>query len=503
MSNHEKSNTFTLYKDEIEHARKLLDKNASVNTSRTTAERYANTGINALPHVSDPIFHVADTRHHRNSAKAGKQLDHLLKSKYKQTETPITSNIAPLEEYRNSPEERINSKNIDPKFRERNVLIPQKQKRSRSVTSGANHNMYINKNKNESLPSDQPTMVPVPCPCPSSDHTEKCKKNNHECESSHKTSESSECECEPLCQYCYFWDGYWPFMGGPGIEPPSLEYEVDYVTFNGLLIQKWRANVPTPQVMTFSCKDIFKFTLCNDVCLFDFNFKFENIPGPCQDPTILNVNPQSTQYPLQLNQFLLIEDPNIVVISTPPIQTTDILAAVTYYNSNEAYYNQLLASTDTFETTKNIIMSTQLFFVHINQIKEYVRLSISHNTCCGENIFKVCIKTNNKIEIKETLIPVDQDPSNPNTNDILILQRTIYIEGRYFMTYAVYVCNIKGAIALGTTETIDQRQIPLQLGTMILFGATLPVPNLNTVVPVTDHQRQYINLFQDVILQNP
>jgi len=176
MSNHEKSNTFTLYKDEIEHARKLLDKNASVNTSRTTAERYANTGINALPHVSDPIFHVADTRHHRNSAKAGKQLDHLLKSKYKQTETPITSNIAPLEEYRNSPEERINSKNIDPKFRERNVLIPQKQKRSRSVTSGANHNMYINKNKNESLPSDQPTMVPVPCPCPSSDHTEKCKK---------------------------------------------------------------------------------------------------------------------------------------------------------------------------------------------------------------------------------------------------------------------------------------------------------------------------------------
>jgi len=495
MSNHEKSNTFTLYKDEIEHARKLLDKNTSTgNTSRA---------IGVLPHVSDPTFQVADTRHHRNSSKAGKQLDYLLKSKHKQ---PV--NVAPLEDYLSPPSGRVNSKNIDPKFRERNLLIPQKQKRSRSVTSRAN-DMYAN-DKNESIPLEQPACqnhestststsappCPRPCPppCPPSDH--------NECESSHKPSESSECECEPLCQYCYFWDGYWPFMGGPGIEPPSLEYEVDYVTFNGLLIQKWRANVPTPQVMTFSCKDIFKFNLRNDICLFDFNFKFENIPGPCYDPTILNVNPLSTQYPLQLNQFLLIEDPNIVVVTTPPMQTTDILAAVSYYNSNEAYYNQLLATTDSFENTKNIIMSTQLFFVHVNQIKEYVRLTISHNTCCGENIFKVCIKTNNKIEIKETLIPVDQDPSNPNTNDILILQRTIYIEGRYFMTYAVYVCNIKGAIALGTTETLDQRQIPLQLGAMILFGATLPVPNLNTVVAVTDHQRQYINLFQDVILQN-
>jgi len=282
-----------------------------------------------------------------------------------------------------------------------------------------------------------------------------------------------------------------------------LEYEVDYITFNGLLIQKWRANVLTPQVTTFPCKDIFKLGLTTDICLFDFNIKFENIPGPCQDPTILNVNPQSICYPLQLNQYLLIEDPNIVVIATPGMQTTDILAAVTYYNSNEAYYNQLTTMTDSFENTKNILMSTQLFFVHINQIREYVRLSISHNTNCGENVFTVCFKTNSKIEIKETLIPVDQDPNNPNTNDILILQRTIYIEGRYFMTYAVYVCNIKGAIALGTTETVDQRQIPLQLGAMILFGATLPVPNLNTVVPVTDHQRQYINLFQDVILQNP
>jgi hypothetical protein len=115
----------------------------------------------------------------------------------------------------------------------------------------------------------------------------------------------------------------------------------------------------------------------------------------------------------------------------------------------------------------------------------------------GENTFKVCIETNHNIEIKELLIIVTGDNVPPN---ICILQKTVYINGIYFMTYATYVDNITGAIQLGKTIS-DSRQAPLQLITMLLFEATVPIPNLNTVNITTSQQQLFVKLYKNIILK--
>lgn len=309
---------------------------------------------------------------------------------------------------------------------------------------------------------------------------------------------------EKHCSYTNIWDAYWPFIGS-GDYNPQLIYELDYVSFNGILIEKWNTNLQTPTATFFPIKDILRLNLHTGCDMFDFDFKFENIPAT-GNSTVININPKSTILPFHLNQFVLIKDPNIAV-TEPGVSPSNILAAIGYYNSSEMYLNQFTATTDGFGTTKNLFMSTQLFFIHINQIEKEVNLTISHNTGIGENLFKVHIETNARVEIKEILIPVNVIPlsSGDNPLEITIMQRTIYIDEKYFMTYAHYVNDISNASMIGIVPgyTTDTRQTPLQLATMLLFGAIVPVIDLNTVVATTDHERIFVRLYREILEKNP
>ena len=349
-----------------------------------------------------------------------------------------------------------------------------------------------------------------------------------------KLLDNKKCKCHPepqcktdkICDHCNIWNAYWPFYGVIGASPPSLDFQVNYVAFNGSLMERWKTNMETPYVKTFPVKNLLEFvlTIGNDICkkhdsshsldrhstarsiksgCFDFNFRFENIPEPHECTTVIDVSPCSHKYPLLLNQFLLIEDPNIVV-TIPGVSPTNVVGIIGYYSTDELCLNQLTETVDKFNEVKNIFMSSQLFYLHVLEMPDYVKFNLVNNTCLGENAFKVCVETSHNIEVKETLIIVEE------FQHINILQRTMYINGKYFMTYAVYVDNLVGAIQLGKATpppippTIaDARAVPLQLVTMLLFGATVPVPNLNTVDVVTSQQQVIVNLYKNILLQNP
>ena len=273
--------------------------------------------------------------------------------------------------------------------------------------------------------------------------------------------------CAHICSY--IWDAYWPFVGSSGEMDPQLDFELVYTLFNGALVVKWHTSMPTPPTSVFPIKDLLKFNLITGPDCFDFDLHFENIPAE-GTPTSIDISPRSLTFPFSLNQFVLIKDPNIIV-TNPGLSPTDILAAISYYQSTEIYLNQFTKSTDPADVIKNLFFSTQLFFIHLSQTKEPVKLVISHNTALGENLFKVSIETDSKIEIKETVIPV----ITPTDANIAILQRTVYINGIYFMTYAFYINDLLAATSLSSvpTYTPDARQVPLQLVTMLLFGAAL------------------------------
>lgn len=299
------------------------------------------------------------------------------------------------------------------------------------------------------------------------------------------------------------WDAYWPLIGS-GDTDPGLAIELNYLTFNCMLAKKWNVILQTPHVTFFPLKELFKFCLDTGPSIFDFNLKIENIPNS-DSPTIIDINPKSTTYPLLLNQFILIKDINIKV-PDPGTSPTNIMAVIGYYNTNNLYFNQFNSTTDNFDTVKNLFFSTQFFFVHINQIKDEVKLIISHDTMTGENLFKISIETHSNIEIKETIIPLIIDPiSSGDISQMVILQRTIYVNGKYFMTYATFKDDISVARQIGIAPdyVTDARQAPLQLATMLLFGAVVPIIDLNSVIGNTDQEKLFIRLYKEILLKNP
>jgi len=330
---------------------------------------------------------------------------------------------------------------------------------------------------------------------PTTNTNEECKPCQILC-----SSITENISCQKICEYSNIWETYWPFIGSSE-NNPSLEFDLYYATFNSMLVKKWNTNLPTPSTTFFPNKDLFRLNLVTDKSLFDFDFKFENIPSSGSS-TIINICPQSSTYPLNPNQYILIRDPNIVV-TNPGTSPTDILAIIGYYHSKELYINQLTSTLDSFDTIKNLFLSTQLFFMHVTHVPYHVRLIVTHNSTLGENLFCVNIGTNAELEIRETLIPTTITPITPNDNttEIIISQKIIYINGKYFMTYATYINNISGALQLGVVPgyTTDSRQVPLQLAVMLLLGTTAPIVNLETRVGSTDHERAIIRLYNDVL----
>jgi len=190
-----------------------------------------------------------------------------------------------------------------------------------------------------------------------------------------------------------------------------------------------------------------------------------------------------------------------MVITDPLTSPTNVLAAISYYQTNELYLNQFSRTFDSFGTIKNLFLSTQICMIHVNQIKYSVDLSISYNTAVGENLFRIDIDTNHRVEIKECIIPLTIKTSSccDEHTEISILQRTIYIEGIYFMTYAIYINDVLAATKLDTDT--DPRQVPLQLATMILFAPVIPIINLDIVIPTTEQERMLVKLYKEVLKQ--
>lgn len=304
--------------------------------------------------------------------------------------------------------------------------------------------------------------------------------------------------------YTNIWDAYWPFIGSAGTGS-KLDIELDYLTFNGMLVEKWSTSLPTPPINTFPIKDLLKINILSGKTDFDFDIRLENLPSSGA-PVVINISPKSTILPFNLNQFMLIKDSGIV-INSPGVNNTNVLGIVGYYNSSQSYLNNFTQNVDSFENVKNVFLSTQLFFVHVNQIKDDVKLNITHNTGLGENLFKVYIETDSKVEIKEVQIPVIiTNPDNSIQHaDITIEVKTIYINSKYFMTYAYYSNDVTSAQQLINTDGYmsDLRQTPIQLASMLLFGPNVPIVNLDSTNCNTDHERMLVKLFRDVLMKNP
>lgn len=302
----------------------------------------------------------------------------------------------------------------------------------------------------------------------------------------------SEVKCSSKkTDYNYTWDAYWPLIGS-GSDNPRLEFILNYITYNGRVGKKWTTTLPTPITDFFPAKELLNININNGSNIFDFNIHFENIPAS-ENSVIIDINPKSTTFPFNLNQYILIKDPNIISDK----KNTNIMGVIAQYNTNKIYHNQFTGTFNNINIIKNILFSSQLFFIHINQISEIVNLSIVHNTSIGENLFKILIKTNSKVEIKE--IPISMTLCTDNDSfDVNILQKIIYINEKYFMTYATYINDISSAIKIADYIN-DPGKTPIQLVTMLLFNVNGSMVDLNTIVPNTEHERILTRLYKDIL----
>jgi len=305
-------------------------------------------------------------------------------------------------------------------------------------------------------------------------------------------SDELQITCDKNPNYTALWDAYFPFpFSDSNDSDRRLYFELFYTTFSGILIKKWSTSLSTPPVSVFHNKDIFNLSLLTDNSNFDFNFKFENLQP--NSPSI-NIGPKSTISPLNPNQFVLIKDPH-------HSQESTVSAIIAHYNTTDQYLNQFNGSIDSFDRIKNLFISTQLFFIHINQIKERVKLSLAHDSKLGENLLRVMIETDAKVEIKETLIPVkiNADQASDLMVNIVIAKKVVYINGKYFMTYATYINDVYAAVELAGHTNDNIYQLPLQLAIMLLFEAMVPVIDLDKRAGKTEHERLLIRLCRDIL----
>lgn len=279
--------------------------------------------------------------------------------------------------------------------------------------------------------------------------------------------------CKPVyCNPCYNWIAYWPIFG---TQPdPSLRYEVNsYSELSNANTERWAETISTQLGATIPIKNLFRIDLTTGPCNFDFNVRVENTAEP---PAVININPTSTTRGFQLNQFFFIKDPNI---TTDP-DVTNIVGTGSFYNTADIYYNEFTDTTNNFDSTKNLLFTSQLFAVHMQQMKEHVRVSISYNTGNGDDLFKVCIFSACKIEIREEDIVVNV------ADDIVIRKQNVYVNGRYFMTYAYYINNIAGARVL---PIATNKERPIQLARQLLFPGLPTATPLSAAPAVNDQQR--------------
>jgi len=442
MSKHPNAYALNSYNKEIKHVKKILKQ-----SNDPCHNHHAHKQLEKLVHLKK-MKHRGHQNHNDKKIKR-KAMKQILKTRHEQNSDSDSDSC------------------------EQNIYYQPRNQKCCRKPKNCQCNSHADETSEESHP---------PCGC-NKCNGNKCDRNKCSC---------NKCELVE-CTVCHLWDGYWPFIGRDCNESKNIELDAAYLDLTNNLVNKWSSNMLSQQPQ--GCNEpvcgesVCRESVCNEKDLF----KLELNTSPCGSAITLSLSPDCATHPFQLNQFLVIKNKSIPP-PTGPTTPTNILAIIAYYNSQDVLYNELTGGTDTSHSVKNLFFSTQLFFMHIKQIPDYVNLIVSNNASMGDNMFQVCIKTNCKIEIKEKKIAVSTPDSGPFQVNIFL--RTIYINEKYFMTYAIYVDNVAGAISLGTpTFTTDLRQVPLQLGVMLLFAPTAPLVDLTTVTTTNDQQRELVKAF--------
>lgn len=293
----------------------------------------------------------------------------------------------------------------------------------------------------------------------------------------------------------YVWDAYWPFItANTAVENPGFDFENYYIAFNGQAVRKWSVFLPTPIPSEFPARDLFRLELKSERSKFNFDLKFENLM-PADSTSTIEISPHSESYPLNVNQYLLQRDKSLAnsVGSVSQVSHVSYVSMIAFYNTTDYRYNPIIDSIDNFDPVKNLLLSTQLFMLHINQIHEPINVIIAFNSSSGENLFTIDIETSGSVEIRESI----QSVTNELTPDLVIQKKTVYVNGKYFMTHAVYANDIPSALQLGRETEIEK---VIQLATQLIFrNDTGPVDISSQQIRATDdHQRVLIRFSREL-----
>lgn len=304
------------------------------------------------------------------------------------------------------------------------------------------------------------------------------------------------------CNKNYIWPFYWP-LSGSGTNNPSLDIQNIYIGFNNEPVIKWTTNLPTPK-SNLTKKNLFSFVVSTG-CPKDYNFNFKiRFENSAPNKTVIEVSPHSEKFPLLLNQYLIITDPNISVIQ-PGTSPTNVQSTISYFMNKSSFYNPIDESVELSNSVRNLVFANQKLFIHINEIDIPVKIVVG-NSDIGENLANVQLTISvpnsniNQTSIKEKVT----SDINPSTG-VEIKRTTIYIKGIYLMSYVVYEGSIINATDFGKVPTTaDSRQVPLQLESMILYKEPkIPVINLlNTTENGNEFKSNMQVLYRSILLNN-
>lgn len=330
-----------------------------------------------------------------------------------------------------------------------------------------------------------------------------CSEKKH-----HEHIDNSNSQSKGLCLYHkninYKWEGYWPLIGSGRNYDSKIIFEL-YANDDddNCYKKKWSKILPTPYIHTIFNKTLFNIKLGNTDSTFDFQCNFDNLINSSLMPFI-RIGTQTNKYSIELGQYVLMRDNNIFFSSSESdSQSNDVLGIIAYYETHSPSIDQFYKVSYSNKMKKNLLLSSQLFLLHINQIEYAVNLSIAKDFDTKNDSINLRLESPYNIEIKDSIIPIPTSPlsSGEENSFILIMQKIIYVNNEYFMTYASYIENIEGAIEIGILPEYNNNieQIPIQLAIMLFFDKSIPLVDLDITSPVTEHEKMLSELYKKIL----
>ena len=108
-----------------------------------------------------------------------------------------------------------------------------------------------------------------------------------------------------------------------------------------------------------------------------------------------------------------------------------------------------------------------------------------------------CFKIDNEVSI----VIIFSSVLSLSYKNLYALVKTVYIDEKYFMTYATYVDNVSYAAKLGRSENYlnSPQQISIQLASTLLLDRNLPITDINTINCSSEHQQILVTLMNDIL----